>query len=236
MTSVHLVSKDSIFVGTETHNYKIGLFDQAQPNKYFRLDPSGFESIELLGIAKTGLTLAEFAADVEADGSSLRDMSVRFALATPTDATIAICQSHLASGVLPGDANMDGTFDSSDLTQIFQAGEYFDDIPGNSDWGDGDWNCDAEFNSSDLVAAFQVGHYVRSALQAVAGPQLYHQNDSESKKVDTVTMGDTQLVADANVQLVLSEHVDRRSLFEHNDRNGTRINAAIDTVMASIDL
>ena len=64
-------------------------------------------------------------------------------------------------GITYGDANADGVFDSKDLVQIFQAGEYEDDIVGNSTWAEGDWNCDGEFNTSDLVAAFRVGRYVR---------------------------------------------------------------------------
>jgi hypothetical protein len=68
----------------------------------------------------------------------------------------------LVEGILRssyGDANLDGRFDSSDLVQIFQRGEYDDTIPGNSTWADGDWDCDGEFDSSDLVLAFQRGRY-----------------------------------------------------------------------------
>jgi hypothetical protein len=59
----------------------------------------------------------------------------------------------------PGDANRDGQFDSSDLVQVFQRGEYDDGIVGNSTWEEGDWNDDGEFDSSDLVLAFQTGLY-----------------------------------------------------------------------------
>ncbi len=58
-----------------------------------------------------------------------------------------------------GDANLDRTFDSLDLILIFQAGEYEDATPGNSDWQEGDWNADGEFNTSDLIFAFQTGKY-----------------------------------------------------------------------------
>jgi hypothetical protein len=58
-----------------------------------------------------------------------------------------------------GDANVDGIFNSTDLIQVFQRGEYEDGIAGNSVWSDGDWNCDGEFDSGDLVAAFQAGSY-----------------------------------------------------------------------------
>ena len=58
-----------------------------------------------------------------------------------------------------GDANGDGIFDNSDLVEIFSAGEYEDDIAGNSDWSEGDWNGDDDFTSSDLVLALKRGNY-----------------------------------------------------------------------------
>ncbi|MCA9149353.1 MAG: dockerin type I repeat-containing protein [Planctomycetales bacterium] len=53
-----------------------------------------------------------------------------------------------------GDVNLDGHFNSSDLVRIFQAGEYEDDIVGNSTWRTGDWNGDGDFTTQDLVIAF----------------------------------------------------------------------------------
>ena len=58
-----------------------------------------------------------------------------------------------------GDANLDGSFDSSDFVQVFTAGEYDDNLTGNSTWSDGDFNGDGEFNGSDFVSAFQWGGY-----------------------------------------------------------------------------
>jgi hypothetical protein len=60
-----------------------------------------------------------------------------------------------------GDVNGDGVFNSSDLVQVFQVGEYEDGIPNNSDFDEGDWDGDGEFTSSDLVMAHQGGHYER---------------------------------------------------------------------------
>ena len=60
---------------------------------------------------------------------------------------------------LVGDVNDDGVFNSSDLVQVFQAGEYEDGILRNSTYEEGDWNGDGEFDSSDLVMAFQTGLY-----------------------------------------------------------------------------
>ena len=65
-----------------------------------------------------------------------------------------------------GDANLDGRFDSSDLVQIFAAGQYEDSVDANSGWATGDWTCDHEFNTSDLVAAFQAGAYAPNATAA----------------------------------------------------------------------
>ncbi len=67
-----------------------------------------------------------------------------------------------------GDANLDGEFNSSDLVAVFEAGEYEDDLAGNSGWATGDWTGDAEFSSSDLVAAFQGGGYEQGPREAVA--------------------------------------------------------------------
>ena len=58
-----------------------------------------------------------------------------------------------------GDSNLDGEFNSSDFVAVFQAGQYEDDIAGNSMWSTGDWNADGEFDSSDFVRAFQEGGY-----------------------------------------------------------------------------
>jgi hypothetical protein len=54
---------------------------------------------------------------------------------------------------------VDGLFDSTDLVQVFQRGEFEDALAGNSSWADGDWTGDGECDSGDLVAAFQRGGY-----------------------------------------------------------------------------
>jgi hypothetical protein len=69
----------------------------------------------------------------------------------------------IAVAVPYGDANLDGVFDSRDLVQVFQRGEYEDGIQDNSRWEGGDWNGDGEFNSADLVAAFQANEYSAEA-------------------------------------------------------------------------
>jgi ELWxxDGT repeat protein len=71
----------------------------------------------------------------------------------------------------PGDSNIDGLFNSTDLVQVFQRGEYEDTVVGNSTWSDGDWNSDHEFDSGDLVAAFQTGKYERAAEVTSSVPE-----------------------------------------------------------------
>ena len=68
----------------------------------------------------------------------------------------------------PGDANLDGIFNSSDLVQVFQTGKYEDGLPLNAGWSAGDWNCDGDFTTTDLVVAFQRGGYVPAATNRQA--------------------------------------------------------------------
>ena len=62
-----------------------------------------------------------------------------------------------------GDANLDRRFNSGDLVQVFQSGEYEDAVLGNSTWSEGDWDGDGDFTTSDLVLAFTSGSYVAAA-------------------------------------------------------------------------
>lgn len=72
----------------------------------------------------------------------------------------------------PGDANLNGIFNSEDFVIVFQAGEYEDGIAGNSGWAEGDWNCDGDFSSSDMVLAFVNGGYVAEARLPSAPQRL----------------------------------------------------------------
>jgi hypothetical protein len=71
-----------------------------------------------------------------------------------------------ATAIRPGDANLDGEFNSSDLVEVFQRGKYELDI--DAGWAEGDWNGDRRFDSGDMVAAFQDGGYEVGALAAVS--------------------------------------------------------------------
>jgi hypothetical protein len=61
--------------------------------------------------------------------------------------------------MIPGDANDNGRFDSSDLVTVFQAGEYEDQVPFNSTFEEGDWDGDYDFTTADLVFALAAGRY-----------------------------------------------------------------------------
>lgn len=61
-----------------------------------------------------------------------------------------------------GDANLDGEFNSSDLTRIFQSNRYAEELSdplghlmNPVSWSEGDWNGDLRFDSRDLILAFR---------------------------------------------------------------------------------
>lgn len=64
-----------------------------------------------------------------------------------------------------GDSNGDGRFDSADLVEIMQAGQYEDTFFRNSDYASGDWNGDREFNANDLIFAMQAGFFETDKLR-----------------------------------------------------------------------
>ena len=72
---------------------------------------------------------------------------------------------------LPGDANGDRAFNSSDMLFIFQAGQYEDLIEDNSDWTTGDWTGDDDFTSHDLIVALQAGGYELASEAALPVPE-----------------------------------------------------------------
>ena len=88
-----------------------------------------------------------------------------------------------------GDANLDKQFDSTDLVAIFQAGEYEDDIAGNSSWNDGDWNCDGDFTTTDLIVAFQNGGYNQGPKPAAVAASPTSTADTASALHDVASPG-----------------------------------------------
>jgi len=67
-----------------------------------------------------------------------------------------------------GDSNLDGTFDSGDLVEVFIAGKY--ETPQDAGWKDGDWSIDRHFDSNDFVVALTHGSYDNGVASAVPEP------------------------------------------------------------------
>ena len=112
-------------------------------------DFDGSGKIDIVDVSYFAIQLRstepDFAADLTGDGrvdESDRDELILDALNTTY-----------------GDSNLDGVFNSSDLVQVFMAGQYEDLIPGNSNWESGDWNLDGDFTSADIVLAFVANGY-----------------------------------------------------------------------------
>lgn len=70
-----------------------------------------------------------------------------------------------------GDANLDGEFNTGDLVQVFEAGEFEDILSRNSSWAEGDWNGNREFDTGDLVVAFQDEGFEQGPRMASAVPE-----------------------------------------------------------------
>jgi hypothetical protein len=70
-----------------------------------------------------------------------------------------------------GDANLDGEFNTGDLVQVFQGGEFEDGFLTNSGWSEGDWDGDLEFDTSDFVIAFQAGGFEQGPRAAFLVPE-----------------------------------------------------------------
>ena len=134
------------------------------PQRVITLDADGARSV--------------FASDLDGDG----DTDVLSA--SWGDDKIAWYENLLAH---PGDANRDGRFDTADLIQVLSAGEYEDNIAGNSTWEEGDWNDDGDFDSTDLVVALATGNYERqsramTAAIAAAVDSLFADDESPKSK------------------------------------------------------
>ncbi len=66
-----------------------------------------------------------------------------------------------------GDANLDLEFNTDDLVQVLQFGEYEDAFEDNSTWIEGDFDGDLDFGTEDLVLALQEGAYEMGPAAAV---------------------------------------------------------------------
>jgi hypothetical protein len=123
----------------------------------------------------------------------------------------------------PGDANLDGVFNSGDLVQVFTFGEYEDADVGNSHWESGDWNGDGDFNTSDLVVAFITGKYSDNNAVARAAISAGEGNRPTLDKSDVVNFGRDQFRIDerfARPQPL--ELIARDAVFERLSDEGNR--------------
>jgi hypothetical protein len=130
-------------------------------------------------------------ADVDLLCDALRKGDDRYdlngdALVDPSDVDFLIRD---ILGTYPGDANLDGVFNSADLIQVLEAGEYEDTVAENSTWAEGDWNCDGEFDSGDLVTALQAGGYSATVRPRPAAMPSADQVDA----VIALTTEDTEI-------------------------------------------
>ena len=135
-------------------------------------------------------------------------------------------------GTTFGDADLDGDFGSTDFVQVFQIGEYEDDLPGNSTWSDGDWDGNGEFDSQDIVIAFQYGRYSVSAKPPGSQPVLYSASPAPSPSLswtpgdplplrETPTSAATREIADEPTATAVSTPSTTRSRFVALDPSPT---------------
>jgi hypothetical protein len=123
-------------------------------------------TIVLLNPADPSLTADGTIARLTIDTRDITRGSFEVRLAdTPfPDTDFALVPADTVTGILriatPGDANLDGVFNSSDLIEALKRGEYEDNVAHNSNWMDGDWDGNGDFETGDLVYAIQIGNYL----------------------------------------------------------------------------
>ncbi|MCA9168063.1 MAG: Ig-like domain-containing protein [Planctomycetales bacterium] len=117
-------------------------------------------------------------------------------------------------GTHVGDSNLDGEFGTTDLVQVFQLGQYEDELEHNSSWASGDWDGDGEFGTSDLVYAFQRGGFeagrrIRTRITRLSpahGDEMVSVARSIqvdfSRAIDPVTVNSQTLLVFADGQLI----------------------------------
>jgi hypothetical protein len=74
-----------------------------------------------------------------------------------------------SEGVSVGDIDLDGTFGSIDLINLFQQGRYEAALAVDSDWSNGDFNGDRQFTNGDLNLAFEAGDYEQTPPRGARG-------------------------------------------------------------------
>ena len=100
------------------------------------------------------------AADINALSAAIRQGDAQTAFDLNGDGQVSAEDRRVwvydLKGTTFGNANFDLHFDSSDLIQVFKAGN---PPRANASWEDGDWNGDGRFETDDLIFAFQHGGY-----------------------------------------------------------------------------
>jgi hypothetical protein len=172
-----LAYSDAWFPSTDGEGFSLTAIDLLAPADQWS-SATNWRASARVGGSPGSVDLADFnndgrmdVLDIDALSAGLRANDPRFDLTgdgTVDHADLAFL-IHDLLGTQFGDANLNGEFDSSDLVQVLQAGEYEDEVSGNSTWADGDWNGDGDFNSADIVLAFSSGTYVDPAPFAHQG-------------------------------------------------------------------
>ena len=94
-------------------------------------DDDGDVDADDIDLLSAGVRNADLAFDLNQDGvadGNDRELMINVSLHTTV-----------------GDSNLDGVFNSQDLVLVFTAGQYEDNVPGNSGWASGDWDGDGDF-------------------------------------------------------------------------------------------
>ncbi len=121
--------------------------------------------------------------------------------------------------VVIGDSNLDRQFDSGDLVQVFQKGEYEDGVPGNSGWSAGDWNGDGDFNSQDIIVAFQADMFGKGVIAARAADIASALNDAADSMLprsSTVSAAEAT-IANLPLRSTHLEETAQESLFSEDE-------------------
>ncbi|MCA9213493.1 MAG: hypothetical protein KDB27_10535, partial [Planctomycetales bacterium] len=145
LTSLHVTSAGKKLIESGQAD---GPFDFDSSHGFFSVDPNGIDADEILLRLPDNMSLIELMKDLRVDGTRLDGApfgGVSLFVIMPTRIE-TLCNEILNAGIPLGDVNFDGVFDSADLVIVFQAGEYRDEIPQNSNWYEGDWNCDGDFD------------------------------------------------------------------------------------------
>jgi uncharacterized protein YjbI with pentapeptide repeats len=175
----------------EDSNLSSAIFDSASVYNQWTVFPDDFDPVAA-GLTFQATPLGDFDGDGQVDAIDLRliedlirgvgsFLNMNFhGMDVNGDGPVNVADAEMwvdeIKSTWRGDANLDGVFDTTDLVQVFAAGEYEDSLIANSTWATGDWNFDREFSTADLIVAFQGGGYEqgpRANVAAVPEPSTW---------------------------------------------------------------